>query len=254
MKITFIYSLVDPRSNQIRYIGKSNNPKKRLSAHLSEKRRTHKSHWIQSLKKVGLKPILNIVDEVLLKEWEFWEMHYISLYKSWGFDLTNQRAGGGGLESHSTETKELLSSMIKKEWSHTPEFIKTLKERMSGTNHYHYGRPLSFKAKENLKQKAKERSKNIFKKCKCCQSSFEVIPYLKNKREYCSSSCAIQHLKTKKVFQYDLNGNFIREWENQTLAAAFIEGFPSNISRCCSGKIKQYKKYIWSNELIHNTN
>ncbi len=36
---------------------------------------------------------MDIVAEVKYSEWEFWEQHYISLFKSFGFNLTNHLKG-----------------------------------------------------------------------------------------------------------------------------------------------------------------
>ncbi|MBF0553237.1 MAG: GIY-YIG nuclease family protein [Nitrospirae bacterium] len=63
MKKCFIYALVDPISIEMRYIGKSTNPHKRLSRHLIDKQRTHKTSWIQSLRNKGLKPIYCILEQ-----------------------------------------------------------------------------------------------------------------------------------------------------------------------------------------------
>lgn len=132
----FIYSLSCPTSGNARYIGKSNNPKKRFDQHLFEKYRSHKNHWIQSLKLNGLLPVMEIIDEVPELEWEFWEMHYISLYKSWGFDLTNGDLGWTGLGRHSDESRikmrECKVGKIPKFYrgsKHTPETI--LKRKIS---------------------------------------------------------------------------------------------------------------------------
>ena len=48
-------------------------------------------------------------------EVDFWEMHYISLYKSWGFDLKNGTIGGEGGTGlkHTEETKMKMSLMRK---------------------------------------------------------------------------------------------------------------------------------------------
>lgn len=99
MNKVFIYALIDPRENQIRYIGKANNPLERLKDHLSKrslKIKTYKNNWIKSLLELNLKPNIEIIDEILESEWQFWEQHYISLYKSWGFNLTNGTLGGDG--------------------------------------------------------------------------------------------------------------------------------------------------------------
>ena len=88
-KTTFIYELIDPRTNEPRYIGKTNNPNYRLkNGHLNNselKNKTYKCNWIKSLLKQNLKPTLNIIDEVNENEWQYWEKFYIGLYKEFGF-------------------------------------------------------------------------------------------------------------------------------------------------------------------------
>jgi group I intron endonuclease len=98
MQTTFIYTLLDPVTNQIRYIGKANNLDQRYKAHLNKTRKhqIHKRNWINSLKKQGLKPIIEILDVVPIAEWQFWETYWISQFKSWGFDLINYTSGGDG--------------------------------------------------------------------------------------------------------------------------------------------------------------
>ncbi len=102
MKTTFIYELIDPITNETRYIGKANNPLIRLMGHLTPNslvKKTKKNNWIKSLLKRNLKPILNIIDEVPANtkiEWGFWERFYINLYKSWNCKLTNGTEGGDG--------------------------------------------------------------------------------------------------------------------------------------------------------------
>lgn len=115
--ITFIYILWDPRDNGKCYIGKSNDPHKRFSTgHMYKKlwnTKSKKHSWLKSLSNKNLKPILEVIDQVELSDWEFWEQHYICLYKSWGFNLTNGTAGGGGplnyIQSEETKLKKSLA-------------------------------------------------------------------------------------------------------------------------------------------------
>lgn len=108
---TFIYSLSHPVTGEVRYIGKSNNPKNRLRDHLCVNRKHGASHckaWIKSLNSIGIVPAMDILDEVDYKEWEFWEQYWISQFKSWGFNLTNHQKGGGAgndFTKFSEETK-----------------------------------------------------------------------------------------------------------------------------------------------------
>jgi len=110
---TFIYTLSDPNTKEIRYIGKSNNLNYRLKKHINESKnkRTHKEKWVDSLIVKGLSPIIEILDIVDETAWSFYETYWISQFKTWGFDLTNGTSGGEGSDgfkgkTHSNETKE----------------------------------------------------------------------------------------------------------------------------------------------------
>ena len=94
---TNIYTLTDPITNEIRYVGKANNVSKRYYKHcrLTDKN-THKNYWINKLLKKNLKPIVDIIDVVPINEWVFWETYWISQIRAWGFDLTNSTDGGDG--------------------------------------------------------------------------------------------------------------------------------------------------------------
>lgn len=96
MNKIYIYALIDPKSDEIRYIGYTKNLGRRLSGHLTDKSSTHKTNWIKSLIKKKQRPLIEIIDEVSESEKNFWEQHYISLYKSWGVRLTNSTEGGDG--------------------------------------------------------------------------------------------------------------------------------------------------------------
>jgi predicted GIY-YIG superfamily endonuclease len=91
--INYIYALICPLSNQIRYIGKTNSVRVRYNAHLNDKSKSHKSSWIKHLKTKELKPKCIILEEVK-DDASFWEQHWISLCKSWNYDLVNHTLGG----------------------------------------------------------------------------------------------------------------------------------------------------------------
>jgi hypothetical protein len=98
--LTYIYTLSDPRTNQVRYVGKTVNPKQRKHNHsnIARDKNTHKRNWINQLKKEGIKPVFEIIDEVT-EDWKFWERYWIQQFKIWGFSLTNTTLGGEGLET-----------------------------------------------------------------------------------------------------------------------------------------------------------
>jgi hypothetical protein len=98
METTNIYVLIDPITDQVRYVGKANNVLDRFSNHMNRAKRhtPHKLAWINSLKQKGLKPIVEVVDVVPIDDWQFWEVYWISQFKTWGFDLLNYTWGGDG--------------------------------------------------------------------------------------------------------------------------------------------------------------
>src|SRR3989344_4471150 len=97
MNTTFIYILIDPNTKLVRYVGKSNKPKRRYYKHCSKSNKnTHKVNWINKLLNENKKPILEIIDEVPIEDWQFWEVYWVSQFKTWGFNLTNNTNGGDG--------------------------------------------------------------------------------------------------------------------------------------------------------------
>lgn len=102
---TFIYALLDPRTGEIRYVGKADNPEKRLLDHLRQCNygETHRARWLRSLIVDGLRPLLEVIDEVADTEWEAAECAYIAFYKECGHPLVNATPGGespGGGKDH----------------------------------------------------------------------------------------------------------------------------------------------------------
>lgn len=53
-----------------------------------------------------------------------------------------------------------------------------------------------------------------------------------------------EHLK-RKVFQYDINMNFIKEWSSATEAWRNLTIHKNNIMKCCKGEQKTAGGYIW---------
>lgn len=94
---TFIYALFCPIDGQLKYIGKSNQPKRRLKDHMLDVKDmpVAKLLWVDEMKKRKLKPIMEILDEVSMYEWQYWESWWIEYFKSLGINLINKRSGNG---------------------------------------------------------------------------------------------------------------------------------------------------------------
>ena len=116
-----IYYLEDPKTNEIRYIGRTkNNLKARLRGHLAiakkNKFKTKKDNWILNLYKQNLKPIIKPIlqiegwTESYLKEQEL-----IKYYIDKQYNLVNLHDRGEGhlLRNISDEQKKKISDKVK---------------------------------------------------------------------------------------------------------------------------------------------
>ncbi len=121
----FIYILSDPRTSEIRYVGKTFNVRHRYSRHLNEKRRSHKVHWISQLKSVGLLPQIEVVESFFNceddSEWAKAERWWIAYLKFIGCRLLNQDEGGNSGYRKSEETKEKLRSIPRRRGLPSPK-------------------------------------------------------------------------------------------------------------------------------------
>lgn len=50
---------------------------------------------------------------------------------------------------------------------------------------------------------------------------------------------------SKSVLQYNLDGNFVKEWNSTRDIRRYLGFCNSDISKCCKGKLKTCKGYIW---------
>lgn len=94
-----IYALIDPRTNEIRYIGKSitglTRPKYHKYTFLKEN--TYKANWLKNLYKSGKEYKILVLEYLESKDQlNDKEIFYISMYKSLGAPLTNLTIGGDG--------------------------------------------------------------------------------------------------------------------------------------------------------------
>lgn len=92
-----IYKLIDPETNEVRYIGLTfNTLKQRLKSHFYDKSKSHKSNWVQKLRSKGLKPIIESIESDISSYDEVCEreIYWIDKMKNEGQPLTNMASGG----------------------------------------------------------------------------------------------------------------------------------------------------------------
>jgi len=123
----FIYTLADPVTREVRYVGKAINLQKRLRKHVYDStgghEQGHKANWIKSLRAQGLKPIIEALEEIVEptdEQWQEAERFWIEYLRVLGFKLTNLVAGGFGCLNASPATRAKLRNNFKGR-THTPE-------------------------------------------------------------------------------------------------------------------------------------
>ena len=136
MKV-FIYALLDPSTKEVRYIGKSVNPKRRYYEHLTSKSKynCHKNNWIKKLLSENIKPVLEIIEECNKENWCEREKHWIAQYDN----LTNATEGGEDGRM-SDEVKARMSILN------------------SGKNNPNYGKKASKKTRDLISNRLKDRT------------------------------------------------------------------------------------------------
>lgn len=207
MKV-FIYTLEHPITNEVRYVGKTKNPKMRFHNHCNKlhNEKTHKRNWINNLRKENLRPVMEILDEVEESEWKYWEKFWIEQFRQWGFNLVNHTSGGDGL------TIGNITSFKK---GHRPWNYGTRKPKILKGN----------------RGRTENSIKNHFQK--------GFIPWNKNHSGYTTS-------KAKKVYQYcPYTGEFIKEWNSVKEVFLELNINAASIAHCCRLKSKSAGKFIW---------
>lgn len=98
-KETVIYTLANPITGEIRYIGKTvKTLSQRLTDHIYSVKResNYRINWINSILKMGYKPLIEPLDACFWDKSQELETYWISQFKAWGFNLVNLTNGGEG--------------------------------------------------------------------------------------------------------------------------------------------------------------
>lgn len=105
----YVYTHIDPRTNEIRYVGKGNRDR---AYRINSGRSGHHKNWLKQLKLLDLRPIILILEKDLEeKQALLREKELILEYRNKGLKLTNLTDGGDGMSGHkpSEETKRKIS-------------------------------------------------------------------------------------------------------------------------------------------------
>lgn len=160
------------------------------------------------------KCFIEILEETTEEEWYFLEKYYIKYFTEKGYILENLNGGGGG-------------SIIGKP-KHTIEYKLLLKEKTPLKNLSPQSREKIYSKERNLKI-SKSLQNRIF-------SNEHKNKLSKIKKGKLSNS-------SRKIIQYSLIGEFIKEWDSITLAKKYIG--KGDIQGCVLGKTKTAGGYKW---------
>lgn len=106
-----IYTLTDPRTGRVRYVGQALDVRERFRRHLRIRDGSHRANWITLLASNGAQPILSVVQEVSLEEKDDAERAWIAKLRAEGADLVNSTDGGEGRVGwkHSLDSRVKMS-------------------------------------------------------------------------------------------------------------------------------------------------
>jgi hypothetical protein len=222
-----IYILI--KDNIPFYVGKSLNPNGR-NYH-------HQYRWGNDFEMV-------IIDVISKDEWRFWEQYYISLFKTWGYILENKNKGGGGPEegywkgkiSPQKGRKQSLETRLKKSNSlkGKKQSAETIKKRADAMRN----KPITQEHKNKIsKSNQKPKPKDFGSKLSQQRKGNWTIPQHQ-------IEAGIQ-ARNKPTLQYDLNGNFIKEYPSAKLAAQSLGIREATIRVHLGGKTKKCQGYIF---------
>ena len=145
MAKVYIYSLIDPRDGEIKYVGKTKDPAERLKSHLHDAKRTNtpKNAWLLKLQRLGLKPQIRVLEEVERSKWPEAERKWIARLRHKGCPLKNICEGGKGRNGP-------LSEKAKRKLSKAGWGRIVTEETRRKIGNAHRGRKLSEEAKAKI--------------------------------------------------------------------------------------------------------
>lgn len=233
-RLAYIYSLSDPDTLEVRYVGKTIDVKKRLYGHVepsSTRKNNHKNNWVKSLAKSGKKPLITVLFAVNHKEWENKERETIVSFKTRGARLTNGTQGGDGgaidkLKGvpRTAETKARISKANKGK-TLPPEVRERIAAKLRGRKC-----PDEERAKMRVRQLESWANDDGSRRAKAIQTAVKT--------------------HSRQVFQYNSEFELVNTFRSARQAARETGAQWKMISQCCKGERKSTRGCFWSHSKI----
>lgn len=241
-----IYEILNKKNGKS-YIGQTLNYKNRCYGHKHKlKNNKHVNKYLQrSWNKYGEESFeFNILEKCKsLKELNKKEKKWIEKKKATNSDYGYNNMNGGNNGNHSQETKELLRDIF---------------AEIKGITVYQYDLKGNFIRKHNSIIQAERNTPANRQGIKnCCEGiqgksgnfqwSYTKKPSIDKYNIKRSDKGVLNpnHNSTKSVKQYDLSGNFIKEYPSISKASAETGSNKINIGLVCSGKRNTCNGYVW---------
>lgn len=220
-----IYKITNPEGKI--YIGQSIDIDRRFKEYKRIQKRSAGRKIISSLKKYSPdKHIFEVLEECLIHQLHdreyYWKMYYKSVENGLNCDYFDN---SGGPRSEETKRRISEGAKGKKRSEATKQKLRKPKTEEHKQN--------IRKAKQNISQETKQRISDG-KKGKTPNRDYKT--WAKQQQ--------------KPVLQYDLEGNFIKEWEGVKVAAVYLGCDPTTITANLRGITKKGYGYIWKRKTI----
>ena len=252
-----IYKITSPKGAI--YVGKSKNIENRFKNYKYVNNDNGQTKLYRSLKKYGVEfhqfeIIEECVEEILNERETYWidkYKCYHHLNKKLGLNLTKGGEGGNGIlrtkqmkDNHSKKTtgkvrNEQSKNNVSKALINKPK-PEGFSERLS---------KLSNKIPIGKKYTEKDPNHYLTGKTRPQWVKDKIRVGMENNKKSKSKE-TINKMRTNNPWniitnQYDLEGNFIKEWPSQAEAARFYNIDSTGIYNCCKGKQKTAGGFIW---------
>lgn len=245
---------IENKSNGKVYIGQSIDIHRRWNGHLSELRRNkHKNEKLQNAwNKYGENSFcFRVLEVTTVENLNSAEMYYIALFNSYKQGY-NKDTGGCSHKTLSEETRAKISASKKNLSEQARENIrngstlsrKILQIDLNGNivNEWRSSRDASRVLHINqcaIWQCLHHQRRTLHDYIWVFPEEFDSLDI---------SQYQNQNTQSRKVIQKSLDGNILKVWNSASCAASssLDDGFDSSsIIKCCKGKIKYHKGYIW---------
>lgn len=254
MKISYIYVLKHPFSGEIRYIGQTTRKTYRIKEHISDAKQMidneyvnnrHVCKWIRKvLRECNTEPIFEIIDfGVDGEEADNLEIKYVNEFLENGIKLTNLI--GGGKKGYTVTNNELLERMSKSGLKMADRTRRQVEQYTLDGIYIKTFDSLSEAGKSMLN--INNANLNV---SACCNGRNKtaygfIWKFAVDKTDVSKIKKPIKTQK-KPVLQYDFEGNFLKEYSSMTEASEHTGILNSDLSYCCSGKLKSAGGYQWT--------